>query len=141
MKRTINHTSGHILKTNSEEIGIDRFMEDRGFRRPTKEEREKYGSLIRSFESKVVAQVGSVHLTSAVYRNKSSSGFDKRVFVERRPQGDYVVRRAGSERASAVESTQAKAIERARKLNPGVSPQVERVRHTSGGNLDKWRKA
>jgi hypothetical protein len=65
---------------------------------------------------------------------------DKRLYVERRPEGDYAVRKAGSERASAVEPTQAKAIERARELNPGVAPHVERVRDTSVGGRDKWRK-
>jgi Uncharacterized protein conserved in bacteria (DUF2188) len=65
---------------------------------------------------------------------------DKRVYVERRSEGDYAVRRAGSERASAVEPTQAKAIERARELNPGKAPHVERVRDTSVGGRDKWRK-
>ena len=63
------------------------------------------------------------------------------LFVERRSQGDYAVRRGNSERASAVEPTQAKAIERARELNPGHSPDVERVRRTTGGSPDKWRKA
>ena len=62
------------------------------------------------------------------------------IFVERRPQGDYAVRRGDSERASAVEPTQAEAIERARELNPGVSPHVERVRDTKVGGRDKWRK-
>ena len=65
----------------------------------------------------------------------------KQLYVERRPEGDYAVRRANSERASAVEPTQAKAIERARELNPGHSPDVERVRYTTGGSPDKWRKA
>jgi len=65
---------------------------------------------------------------------------DKRTFVEQRPQGDYAVRRANAERASAVLPTQAKAIERARELSPGVSPHVERVRHTTVGSPDKWRK-
>lgn len=64
-----------------------------------------------------------------------------RLFVERRPQGDYAVRKANSERASAVRPTQAEAIERARELNPEKSPLVERVRHTDRGNPDKWRKA
>ncbi|MFZ2467773.1 MAG: DUF2188 domain-containing protein [Parvibaculum sedimenti] len=63
-----------------------------------------------------------------------------RLFVERRPQGDYAVRKPGSQRASAVLSTQAEAIEKARELNPGKSPLVERVRFTSGGKPDKWRK-
>lgn len=66
---------------------------------------------------------------------------DKKLFVERRPEGDYAVRKANSERASDVLPTQAKAIERARELRPGASPLVERVRKTTGGKPDKWRKA
>ena len=65
---------------------------------------------------------------------------DKRMYVERRPQGDYAVRRANSERASDVLPTQAKAIDRARELSPGATPHVERVRHTSAGSPDKWRR-
>ena len=65
----------------------------------------------------------------------------KRTYVERRPEGDYAVRRQGSERASDVLPTQRQAIERARELNPGHSPDVERVRHTNVGKPDKWRKA
>lgn len=63
-----------------------------------------------------------------------------RLFVERRPQGDYAVRKGGSERASAVRDTQKEAIERAWELNPEVAPLVERVRNTSVGGRDKWRK-
>jgi Uncharacterized protein conserved in bacteria (DUF2188) len=66
---------------------------------------------------------------------------NKRLYVERRPEGDYAVRRPNSERASAVEPTQAKAIERAREISPGTAPDVERVRHTSAGKPDRWRKA
>jgi hypothetical protein len=58
---------------------------------------------------------------------------DKRIYVEQRPEGNYAVRKPGSDRASAVEPTQAKAIERARELNPGVAPHVERVRDTNVG--------
>jgi uncharacterized protein YdaT len=65
---------------------------------------------------------------------------DKRVYVERRPQGDFAVRRANAERVSAVEPTQAKAIERAKEIVPGVRPHVERVRHTSEGKPDQWRR-
>lgn len=61
------------------------------------------------------------------------------LYVERRPQGDYAVRRPGSERASDVLPTQREAIERARELNPNSTPMVERVRHTPGGDPDKWR--
>jgi hypothetical protein len=53
-----------------------------------------------------------------------------RLFVERRPNGDYAVRRPNSQRASAVLPTQEQAIERARELNPGKEPLVERVRYT-----------
>lgn len=65
---------------------------------------------------------------------------DDQLFVERRPEGDYAVRRPNAERASAVLPTQAEAIERARELNPGKAPLVERVRNTTGGIPDKWRK-
>ncbi|WP_036258243.1 DUF2188 domain-containing protein [Methylocapsa aurea] len=62
------------------------------------------------------------------------------LFVERRPQGDYAVRKPNSERASDVLPTQAEAIERARELNQGKPPLVERVRYTGRGKPDKWRK-
>ena len=62
------------------------------------------------------------------------------LYIERREKGDYAVRRPGSERASAVLPTQAQAIERARKINPDAAVHVERVRDTSGGGRDKWRK-
>jgi uncharacterized protein YdaT len=65
---------------------------------------------------------------------------DKRIYVERRPEGDYAVRRPNSDRASDVKPTQAEAIKRARELNNGVAPHVERVRNTPGGKPDKWRK-
>jgi hypothetical protein len=62
------------------------------------------------------------------------------LFIEQREQGDYAVRKGNSERASAVEPTQKKAIERARELNPGHAPLVERERSTDRGHRDKWRK-
>lgn len=64
----------------------------------------------------------------------------KELYVERRPEGGYAVRKPGSERASVVAPTQAKAIEMARKLNPEAAVHVERVRYTAGGKPDKWRK-
>ena len=65
-----------------------------------------------------------------------------RLFVERRPEGDYAVRRPNAERASAVFAPhkQSQAIERAREINPGTAPLVERVRYTDVGKPDKWRK-
>ena len=62
------------------------------------------------------------------------------LFIEQREEGDYAVRKGNSEHASAVEPTQKKAIERARDLNPGHAPLVERVRNTDRGRRDKWRK-
>jgi len=59
---------------------------------------------------------------------------NKDLFVERRPQGDFAVRRANSERASAVAPTQAKAIAEARRLEPNATVLVERVRHTAWAN-------
>lgn len=66
---------------------------------------------------------------------------DKRIYIERRPEGDYAVRRANSERASDVLPTQHAAIDRAKELSPGSRPHVERVRNTNVGSPDKWRKA
>jgi hypothetical protein len=77
---------------------------------------------------------GTPHFSSERKVNKN------RLFVERRPEGDYAVRRPNSERASAVLPTQAEAIERARELNPGKAPLVERVRFADRGSPDKWRK-
>lgn len=65
---------------------------------------------------------------------------NKDFFVERRRQGDFAVRRANSERASAVAPTQAKAIAEARRLEPNATVLVERVRYTSTGKPDRWRK-
>ena len=62
------------------------------------------------------------------------------VFIERREQGDYAVRKPGSERASAVLPTQAEAVERAREIHPGAAIHVERVRDTRAGGRDKWRR-
>jgi hypothetical protein len=61
------------------------------------------------------------------------------LFVERRPQRDYAVRRGRAKRASAVLPTQSEAVAKARKLNPGATPLVARVRKTKGGGPDKWR--
>jgi uncharacterized protein YdaT len=63
-----------------------------------------------------------------------------KIYVERRDQGDYAVRRAGAQRASAVESTQGEAIHRAQEIAPGAGIHVERVRNTKVGSPDKWRK-
>jgi Uncharacterized protein conserved in bacteria (DUF2188) len=63
----------------------------------------------------------------------------REIYVEQRRQGDYAVRRPGSERASAVEQTQAEAVERARGIAPSAAIHIERVRHTNRGRPDEWR--
>jgi len=64
---------------------------------------------------------------------------DKRVFIEqRREQGDYAVRKPGSERASVVRPTQAEAIDWGRRQGADIF--VERVRNTTNGSPDKWRR-
>lgn len=45
-------------------------------------------------------------------------------FIERRDGGDYAIRRPGSDRASGVESTQRKAIERAREMDRNATIHV-----------------
>jgi hypothetical protein len=64
----------------------------------------------------------------------------KELYIERRPEGDYAIRRPGSARASGLEDTQAEAIETAREIEPGAAIHVERVRNTNRGGRDKWRK-
>ena len=64
----------------------------------------------------------------------------KELYVERRGEGDYAVRRPGSDRASAVEPTQEEAIDRAKEIEPDAAIHVERVRQTEVGKPDKWRK-
>jgi Uncharacterized protein conserved in bacteria (DUF2188) len=61
-------------------------------------------------------------------------------YIERRDGGDYAVRRGGADRASAVESTQHQAIDRARQMDPSAAIHVERVRDTNVGGRDKLRK-
>jgi hypothetical protein len=64
---------------------------------------------------------------------------DDPLFIERREEGDYAIRRGGSERASAIEPTQGAAIDRAKDMTGGAI-HVERVRNTNVGGRDKWRK-
>lgn len=69
------------------------------------------------------------------------AGKKHELYIERRSEGDYAVRRGGSERASVTAPTQKKAIEKAEKLDPKAAILVERVRDTKVGGRDKWRKA
>jgi len=62
--------------------------------------------------------------------NRGKMADDKQLFVGKRKQGDCAVRKGNSKRPSAVEPTQAKAIRRAKELNPNKPALVERVRKT-----------
>jgi hypothetical protein len=73
-------------------------------------------------------------------RGDSMTGKKHELYVERRLEGDYAVRRGGSQRASVTAPTQKEAIEKAEKLDPKAAVLVERVRDTSVGGRDKWRK-
>jgi len=56
---------------------------------------------------------------------------NKDLFVERRTQGDFAVRRANSQRASVAAETQAKTIAEARKMDLRVSvTQISGVDHS-----------
>jgi hypothetical protein len=66
----------------------------------------------------------------------------RNLYIERRKDhGDYAVKHAKQATPLATAETQAGAIEIAKKINPGVRPDVERVRNTTRGSRDKWRKA
>jgi Uncharacterized protein conserved in bacteria (DUF2188) len=77
-----------------------------------------------------------------VYPSDSDGGpmAKNELYIERREEGDYAVRKPGSERASAILPTQAEAVERAREINPNAAVHVERVRDTNVGGRDKWRR-
>ena len=62
------------------------------------------------------------------------------LFVERRQSGEYAVLKPNAQRASALAPTQAEAIAQAKALNPTAAVHVERVRNTTAGHPDKWRK-
>ena len=63
-----------------------------------------------------------------------------KLFIEQRPDGNYAVERPGADRASAILPTQAEAIARAEEIDPNAEILVERVRNTSVGGRDQWRK-
>ena len=62
------------------------------------------------------------------------------IFVERRADGAYAIRKRGSERASSVFTTQREAIEHAKAIAPD-RVYVKRVRAIDSGTMDRWRKA
>jgi len=63
----------------------------------------------------------------------------KEIYVEQHADG-YAVLGPNADRASAILPTQAEAIKRASEIAPNAAIHVERVRHTSVGHPDNWRK-
>jgi hypothetical protein len=88
----------------------------------------------------VTNQGVSRYVLDSESKDKPMTSKKHELYVERRQQGDYAVRRGGSVRASATAPTQKKAIEKAGKLDPKAAVHVERVRDTDVGGRDKWRK-
>ena len=91
----------------------------------------------------ITLEGGRSFLVRRVLQNETTegSGAMSRFFIERREnEGDYAIRRPGSDRASGTADTQWEAIERAREMDPDATIEVERVRDTNRGGRDKWRK-
>ena len=86
--------------------------------------------------AEAIAKPASAHATKIHHDMPNKNDY----YIERREEGDFAVRKPNSERASAVEPTQEKAIERAKEMNPDATVHVERQRHTTKGDPDKWRK-
>ncbi len=63
----------------------------------------------------------------------------KKLYVERLPNMNYGVKETHDKKPLVTAVTQAKAIEKAQKMNP-KELLVERVRMTDRGSRDKWRK-
>lgn len=61
-------------------------------------------------------------------------------YIEQTDDGRYSLTKGGAKRASGIEGTQVKAIDRAKEIDPKASVHVERVRDTKRGSRDKWRK-
>lgn len=65
---------------------------------------------------------------------------EKPTYIEKRGAGQYAVLKEGADRASAIVSTQAAAIKRAKELSPNHKPHIARVEHTTKGKPDQFRK-
>ena len=64
---------------------------------------------------------------------------EEQTYIEEQADGKYAIRKGNSERASAVEDNQEKAIEVAAQMFPGAKPHIERVRNVKTADRDKWR--
>jgi hypothetical protein len=64
-----------------------------------------------------------------------------KMFIEKRGPHEYAVLRPNAERASAIESTQRAAEQRAREIAPDAAIEPARVRNTKAGKPGRWRRA
>ena len=64
----------------------------------------------------------------------------RNVYIEPRRNGQFAVMKANAKRASALCDTQRDAEKEAKRMFPGMKPDVARVRHTKKGVPDKFRK-
>ena len=64
-----------------------------------------------------------------------------KLYIEKRKQGEYAIRKPGSERASAVLLTLRQSIKWARAMYPGASVYIECDHAPSVGGRDRWRLA
>ncbi len=63
------------------------------------------------------------------------------LFVERQPDGGYDRLRGDAKHHLGHFSTQEKAIKAGKKKEPDHAVLIERVRNTTRGKRDKWRRA
>lgn len=62
------------------------------------------------------------------------------VYIEPRENGTFAVMKADAQRASAIRPTQKLAIAVAKEMFPDIKPDISRVRTTSVGKPDQFRK-
>ena len=62
------------------------------------------------------------------------------IYIEPRANGKFAVMKADAERASALCDTQAKAERTAKQMFPDVKPVLARVRKTTKGHPDQFRR-
>jgi uncharacterized protein YdaT len=68
--------------------------------------------------------------------NRNKNAF----YVEPHKDGGYSVTKGGANRASDIKDTQKEAVQRAHQIDPNAPVHIARVRHTSKGDPDQYRK-
>jgi hypothetical protein len=126
-----------LIKKKRESVEAEKKVKSSGIKNKSRIKPKKQNNAVRN-----PAPAEAVRKPMREQATKINDDMPKKndYYVERREDGDYAVRKPNSERASAVEPTQEKAIERAKEMNPDATIHVERVHHTTKGDPDKWRK-